>query len=246
MLRNLQVARSGMIAQERRVEITANNLANASTTGFRRLLLAQRTPETEATPLDPTGGPAPTTLPIEITSRLDTTQGPLTATGNPLHLAIQGEGYFVVSTPEGDRFTRDGAFRLDAEGTLSTASGHPVQGDGGPLTIPPGEVQMASDGRILVSGQEVGTLRVVDFADPGALQPAGHGLLVPPRDLAAQDIEANERRLVVGHLEGSNANPITELVNLITAQRLFESNQRVLTTTDESLRRTVNDIPGLR
>jgi len=152
----------------------------------------------------------------------------------------------VVSTPEGERFTRDGAFRLDAEGNLGTASGHRVQGDGGPLPIPPGEVQMASDGRILVEGQEVGTLRVVAFEDPGAMIPAGHGLLDSPRDMPAQDVDPAQRRLVVGHLEGSNANPITELVNLITAQRLFESNQRVLTTTDESLRRTVNDIPGLR
>ena len=246
MLRNLQVARSGMIAQQRRVEITANNLANASTTGFRRLLLAQSTPSAGPTPLDPTGGPAQATLPIDLTSRIDTTQGPLSATGNPLHVAIQGEGYFVVATPEGDRFTRDGAFRQDPEGNLVTSSGLQVQGDGGPLPIPLGEVQVAGDGRIIVGNQEVGTIRLVNFDDPSALQPAGEGLLKTTREVPPQDIDVPDRRLLVGHLEGSNANPITELVNLITAQRLFESNQRVLTTTDESLRRTVNDIPGLR
>ncbi len=236
MLRTLQVARSGMRAQERKLEVLANNLANAATTGFRRVLANQMEAPRTA------GGPGDL-RPLEVTTTLDMRQGPLQQTGNPLDVAIAGDGFLVVQSPGGARYTRNGSLSVDPEGRLVNTSGYPVMGEGGAIQLPPGAASIAADGTIAVNGQPVDRIRVVTVPQARTMQPEGGGLLAARGNVTAQNLDPSEVRLMSGHLEGSNTNPVSDLIALITAQRTFEAGQRVLTATDESLRKTVSDIP---
>jgi flagellar basal-body rod protein FlgF len=219
-----------MTTLERVVDIVANNLANASTPAFKRIVVKV------------TGGvPIPVAvsdgaamgigtlagLPVSLTSGTDAAQGPVQRTGNPLDVAISGPGFFVVQTKAGAAYTRDGHFEVDAQGRLVTGAGDPVLGTAGPIVIPQGarSVEIGRDGTVAADGAVIGQLRIE--LPPGQLQPLGGGLYAaagPGRPVAPP--------LTPGALEGSNVSPVREMVALIAALRAYESAQRVMQEED--------------
>jgi len=216
--------RPAMLAQS----ILANNLANANTAGFHQDRIAfERL--ASATSGEPPAGAAP-----RLAARLDRSAGPYDVTDRPLDLALQGDGYFVVETPEGPRYTRAGRFGLAEDGTLVTSQGHPVLTTGGPVALAgDARLRVTADGELRDGEQLYGRLRIVHF-DPAArdgLTHAGGGLLAS----AAEPQEASGVQVLQGVLEGPNLQPFQTLGEMTALLRHFEMNQRALRAQDESL-----------
>ena len=256
MLQSLKVSEAGMLGQQEKLEILANNLANLNTPGFKRILSTLEAVPAEGTQprlprIDVPGEIAPNPIPpgslLRVGSSLDLRSGPIEATGNPLDLAIEGEGFFVIQTAAGERYTRNGSFTLDPAGRLVTRQGELVVSDSGPIEVPEGAaLAVAGDGAVTANGQPIGQLRVVVPASAGDFAADGTSLYrTAPGRSAPEALPAERLRIQPGFLEGSNANPISELVAMITAQRIFEAGQRVLSAADETLRRAVNEIPKI-
>jgi flagellar basal-body rod protein FlgF len=217
-------ALSGAIAQEAALEHTAQNLANASTGGFRGAhpvfheVLARTT----------AGGP-----PLHFTAvagaQLDMTPGEVEETGRPLDVALAPRDFLAVRTPAGERYTRAGALRLGADGTLSAPGGVPVLGeDGQPVRVSPGAaVTLGPNGTVYADGAAAGRLRVVTFAQPEAMTLEG-GALLSAGGAGAPTPSAQP--LHVGALEGSNASPIRGMTDMLQATRMFDAFQRAMET----------------
>ena len=257
----------GMRARQRTLETIANNIANASTSGFKAERLFHHSIETaeaatfraqeagrQLTPpaavqgqatIDPnTGRSTPDTSfeaanPPDSIARVfgilsggmtDFATGVMRETGRPLDVALDGEGFFVVQTPRGERYTRAGALTVDASGQLVTQRGELVVSDGGPITIRQGkgELGIGEDGSVSVDGKPVGKLKVVRFSDPrAALQKEGDSLFVATGKEPPQD--AHKTRVVQGVLELSNVNAVTEMATMMHNAREFDSLQRSIT-----------------
>jgi flagellar basal body rod protein FlgG len=212
---------SGAIASLRDVEVIANNVANVDTAGFRR----------DQTQFQTILGAALGFASAD-TGRIDLRAGAARPTQSPLHAAIEGDGFFVVATSAGERYTRRGDFVLSASGVLSLPSGEPVLGTAGPIQIPPNvPVSLASDGSVVGPGGVLGQLRIVRFDGPEALAKAGLSTLAA-RD-GAQPQSVATPQLAVGHVETSNVNLSGELVSLILAQRSVEASMNALRVNDE-------------
>jgi len=251
----LQVARTGLEAQDTRMRVIANNLANVGTTGFKRdranfatlayqnLRVAgqQSSSETEYA----TGLNLGTGVAVQSTSRI-ATQGTLNNTGNALDLALDGEGYFQVELPGGQlAYTRAGNFTRSAEGELVTVQGYRVQPG---ITIPEDAqaISIAADGTVSAtsgaSGEvtELGQLQVASFTNPAGLLATGDNfLLETPASGQAQLGPAGENgrgNVRQGMLEGSNVNVVEELVDMIECQRAYEINSKMISAIDEMLR----------
>ncbi len=236
------VAASGLQAQTRSVEIIANNLANASTPGFkpsRANLQDVRLTEVQPPDVELGGG-----VILGAISR-DFNQGVLTTTGNPLDLAIEGPGFFEIQLADGRRaYTRDGSFHLDGGGRLVTADGL-IVGPG--ITAPAGfqEVVVAADGTVTARQADgtttpIGTINLARFANPDGLQSFGNNLLVetaasgPPQVGAPGTVGRGQ--IHSGVLEGSGVEIANEFVNMLVAQRSYSLSLRVLQTLDEMQR----------
>lgn len=214
----------------------ANNLANASTTGFRADLAGLRAVPT-VTPQSATGTRVST---VETTIGSDFSQGPLTATGRSLDAAIQGQGWFVVQTDDGsEAYTRNGAMQVGPDGNLELANGLQVQGIGGPITIPPDAqtVLIAPDGTVTVKAASsllpttLGQLKLVNPPE-ATLTKSSDGLF---RTTSGDPAEADETVQVVGGtLEGSNVNVVASMVGMIAASRQFELQMRMLTNAEQN------------
>jgi flagellar basal-body rod protein FlgF len=253
----LYTAYLGMRARQQALDTVADNIANSSTTGFKAAGLTYSSVEEGArvapAPSQATGSNDDTssgastatrsrTLGVVAYGLTDHASGALRQTDAPLDLALAGDGYFVIQTARGERFTRAGSFTLNADGQLVTQGGDLVEGDGGPLTLPPGEVSVGDDGSISVAGREVGRLRVARFANPAsALSREGANLFAATG--AEQPSEAASTRVVQGTLESSNVNPIAEMSAMIEAGREFDSLQRSVTLQMNDLgRKVANEI----
>jgi flagellar basal-body rod protein FlgG len=250
----LWAAKTGLDAQQTQMTVTANNLANVSTTGFKRSrgvfedLLYQNVTQvggnTSQTTQSPSGLQLGTGVRVVATEAVNT-QGSLNQTGNSLDLAVQGRGYFQVLLPTGTlAYTRDGSFQVTNAGQLVTAQGYQVQPA---ITIPAGtqSVTIGSDGTVSVqlAGQSapttVGTLQLADFINPAGLQSLGGNLLA---ESAASGTATTGTpgvsglgTLVQGSLESSNVNVVEEMVNMIQIQRAYEMNSKAIQTTDQML-----------
>jgi len=242
---------SGALAQEKRLEIITNNLANVNTAGFKRdLPLFEGIGRPVGTSKEGSGSlvPSPT---FEMLHQVftDFTPGAIRTTGEPLDLAIEGEGFFSVQTPQGIRYTRGGSFTIDAEGQITTQEGLPVLGTGGPITLPPGIIQIDAEGRISVKGTEVGAqpteidlLPIFRFTDPSQLKKVGQTLFEAVEGGA---VPFPEGRIRQGALEGANVNPVEEMVAMITVMRLYESAQKAIQTADEIAAKAANEVGRL-
>jgi flagellar basal-body rod protein FlgG len=202
-----------------RQDVTANNLANAGTDAFKADRVLAHT-------LNGTTSP----VPVQDT---DMRQGTFRETGRSLDLALQGDGFFVVSTPQGERLTRGGSFRLDAAGQLANAQGDLVLGDGGPIVLQGGKVEVQGDGTIMVDGQGAGRLRVVTPEDPQQLLKEGFGRYAPRGEVHAVDEDATQVRQ--GAVEEANIDPLLSMVDLVTIQRAYAANVDALKAMDSVL-----------
>ncbi len=233
-------ALSGAVAQQRALDVTANNVANAGTAGYR----ADRVSFGEALSRAQGGGRAPDALRFVGVSqvRYDPTSGSIRRTGNPLDLALQGDGFFAIDTPAGVRYTRAGAFKLDAGGTLRTSDGHALAGTAGAIMLPAeaASVTIASDGTVAADGQEVGRIRVVRFESPDGIRKVGASFF---EALAgAVPIETEETQIVQGHLESSNVNAVAGMNELVSISRSFEAFQKVIQAFRQLDERTARDV----
>jgi flagellar basal-body rod protein FlgF len=235
-------ATSGAISQQRSLEVVANNLANATATGFRGDRVAFREALAGAN-----GQNAPATnLRFVAVSRVktDDSQGGLKQTANPLDVALEGEGYFAVSTPRGERYTRAGAFVMDADGVIRTRDGYAVVGDSGPngISIPSGtaSVEISPDGTVSADGSPLDRFKIVAFTDPNSLIKEGDLLFQAPPGLASNTPVNTE--VAQGFIETANVNAVSGLNELITANRSFEAFQRVIRTYGQIDERTAKEL----
>ena len=235
MDRLLYIAMSGATQTLRAQASNANNLANASTTGFREDLLAF-----SAQPLEGPGLPSRVYGVAEGVG-VNLAPGTQVHTGNPLDVAVAGEGWIAVQAPDGsEAYTRAGNMRVTESGMLLTGSGHPVLGEGGPVMIPQAEkVEIAPDGTISIRGvgQPANALTVVDRIrlvkpDPATLVKGGHGLMQSETGVPA--VPDASVRVAGGALEGSNVNAIDAMVNMISLSRQFEMQVKMMQTAEEN------------
>jgi len=207
-----QIALSAQIALMRHTEIIANNVANLSTNGYKaeRMVFAEHLARVS-------DGGLGSYVQTRGTVR-DTSQGPITQTNNPLDVALEGDGYLAVQTPNGIRYTRNGHFQLDAQGQIVTSQGFAVlDGSGSPITIPSGatDITIGIDGTILTSQGRTGQLQLDQFQNAQAMLATGNGLY----DTSEGPAPATGARVVQGSLEQSNVLPIIEMTQLIAAER---------------------------
>jgi len=251
LLRGLYTGATGMLVGLHQMDVTANNLANASTPGFRAADTIQRAfPTLLIQRVERMGYPSRVQranigqLGIGVT--LDGTYtkfnvGPLRHTDNPLDVALlEPEIFFTIATENGLRYTRNGSFQLTAGGQLVDRSGNPVLGAQGPIYIRGTQVVIDQDGYVYVDGTLVDRLSITAFADPRLLQrEAGQYFIAPPE---AGAYAPEEFTVLQGQLEQSNVNIVTELVKMINVQRAYEANQRAVRAADDTLGKLVNDL----
>jgi flagellar basal-body rod protein FlgG len=254
MIGSLQIAAVGMEAQQLMIDVLANNLANVDTPGFKRVRadfqdLLYRTVRQPGAPAPqgtvvPTGLVVGTGVRVAGTDRLFT-QGSVERTGNPLDVAIQGDGFFQVALPDGSvGYTRDGSFRLTGQGQLVTVDGYLVQPG---ITIPQNAtaVTIGADGTVSVqvagqtAPQQVGQLQLVRFPNPAGLAAIGQNLFVATQasgaPIAGTPGQQGIGTLQQGFLEQSNVSLVEELVALIKAERSYEAMSKVVTVSDAML-----------
>jgi len=234
----LFVGLSRQVVLRREMDIIANNIANADTSGFKvESLMARAEPKSPAFTL---GGPKPVKFVVADGVARDYSQGSFNRTDAPLDMAIEGEGFFRVSGLDGERYTRDGRFRTDEGGRLVTNAGLPVLDDGGgEILIDPerGPVSIAADGTISQGSERVAKVGVVTFESLSVLEKTGDNLLRNSSNLDPQP--AQEARVRQGMLEGSNVKPVLEITRMIEVSRAYESMARMMDSTGDLSRRAV-------
>ncbi|MGN6702272.1 MAG: flagellar basal-body rod protein FlgG [Burkholderiaceae bacterium] len=256
MIRSLWISKTGLDAQQTQMDVISNNLANVSTSGFKRsravfedlLYQTLRQPGAQSSQQTqlPSGLQIGTGVRPVATERIFT-QGNLQQTGNAKDVAIQGDGFFQVLLPDGTTaYTRDGSFQTDNQGQLVTSSGFPVQPA---ITIPANalSITVGRDGTVSVtqSGSvqptQVGTLQLATFVNPAGLESRGENLYI--ETAASGNPNTNTPgtngagTLAQGYVETSNVNVVEELVNMIQTQRAYEINSKAITTSDQMLQR---------
>lgn len=243
-------ALSGNLAAMKRLDIITSNLANVGTNGFKQdrvvfdsLLAGSRNP-----PAVPEGQTAD---PVLLGDRIvtDFSAGSLRQTGNVLDVAIQGDGFFAVTTPEGTAYTRQGSFRLSGDGTLITANGYPVQSQAGqPIVInlaaqaTGGKPVVDSQGNITLNGEPIASLGIFDFPKPYQLTKTAGTLFVAADQTVAPQPVGPATTVAQGALEESNVDAISSMVQMIEASRYFESCQKVIRSYDDMAAKAVNEL----
>jgi len=234
------------LKEEMRMDVISNNLANTSVPGhkksrisFQTALRAQSTGAGNASAGN--GTASPDLVRIEI----DHTQGDVRSTGNELDLALHGEGFFKIMTPDGIRYTRKGNFALDAEGYLVTQHGERVMGEGGPILVSGNSVEVGSLGTVSSGGEEMGRLDLVSFEDPKKLTAAGRAVFANPLGEPEGPLPLNSR-VKQGYLEQPNVQVAEEMVSMIHCMRAFESYQKVIQILDDVDQRAINEVSRIR
>lgn len=254
MLRSLDAAATGMVAQETKLDTIANNLANANTSGYKRQeaefedLVYQTVRGNAPTP---GGGIAPAATQLGAGSRVVATtrhfaQGPIQQTGNPLDVAIEGPGLLQVARRDGEvAYTRAGALKVDAQGRLTSGDGLPLEPA---VNIPPDAtgITIAADGTITAQqpgqrqGSRLGQIQLATFPNPTGLRALGHNLFeatgASGEPLLGNPGSDGRGTVLQSALEGSNVEVVNEMIGLIRAQRAYEVNSKVIAAADEMLR----------
>jgi flagellar basal-body rod protein FlgF len=225
---------SSINALTQEFSIIANNMANVNTAGFKRrctdfvksLMELQNQPAQESTGT------------VELHSAIDFSQGSMAQTGGPLDFAISGNGFFVIETPEGTRYTRDGGFHLNQNGQIVDSGERIVAGQAGPITVPsgvsPSQLNVGYDGTISADGAAIGKFQIVDFKEnESKLTPVGLNCLMMP-DENVKPVAADKASVRQGYQESSNVKIIDELVDLIMVSRLYEANMKLINAGTEA------------
>ncbi|MBF0438485.1 MAG: flagellar basal-body rod protein FlgF [Magnetococcales bacterium] len=250
----LYAAVNGALRTEMRLDVLANNLANVNTNGFKENNITFESfmtkPGIEQFPLpgdsfmghkgpmempypfiNPASSAYSMSYPAAPSTTTDTTQGALKGTGNPLDVAIDGDGYFVINTPEGRRYTRDGSFQVNAAGELVTKDGHTVAGTGGgPIVIGSQAVEISQDGTIANASGQVGQLLRVGLPKE-ALKKMGHNLISAPQQME-RGLAGARGGFKQGFLEASNTNTMRGMTQMIEANRNYENYMKIIQNMD--------------
>ena len=258
MIRSLWTAGTGMVAQQANLDVISNNLANVNTTGFKksRTDFQDLMYQTMRQPGSSTGPDTqlPTGIQIGHGVRQVATQkmygeGNFQNTGNPFDVAIEGDGFFQITMPDGNlAYTRDGAFKKDSQGRLTTSEGYPLEPQ---ITIPEKSTNLtiSSDGRVSVKNsagatEEIGQLTIARFINPAGLESIGRNLVKETEASGTASVgnpgEDGAGTLVNQYLEMSNVQVVEEMVNMIVAQRAYEVNSKAIQTSDDMLERAAN------
>lgn len=255
MLQGLYTSGSSMLARNTRQDVITNNIANSDVPGFKRDGVFLR--ELGEARRKASGG-----YPVWRENRIsgafiDFNQGAMRQTNSTRHLAINGSGFFHVRTPQGDMYTRNGEFSVNSSGVLVTNLGHPVLDErGSEIRVGSSEFDVMENGQIVVDGTEVGTLAIHDFEkdqdgyyqDPDGvtrLERKQNGFYLPKPGVNNVP-KPPETRVMQGFLEVSNAEPISQMVDMIELFRSYEADQRAIRAQDDTLRRAVNDVGAVR
>jgi flagellar basal-body rod protein FlgG len=252
-MRALSIAATGMSAQQLNVEVIANNIANINTTGYKRTRaeftdLLYQVERVQGVPVQSGDGVVPEGAQLGLGTRLSAIrllnlQGPLADTGNQLDLALNGSGWFQVTNPNGETlYTRAGAFNISASGQIVTADGYPVEPA---LTVPPGttKIEINQTGEVFarIEGDadlvSVGQITLANFTNPAGLNALGSNLFQPTDSSGPATTglpgDPSFGKLQQGYLENSNVDPVREITELISAQRAYEMNSKVIQAADD-------------
>ncbi len=259
MHRGIYTAASAMIASQTRQDVLANNLANVTNIGYKRLVNVQHayrsrplarlndeyqwTPQGYIDPRPPVGSLGSGAG--EVRTAIDFTPGKMMVTGNATDLAIKGKGFFVLAGPEGDVLTRNGSFSLDGEGRLVSQQGYPVLGKQGVILVEDAGFRIDAEGRILQEGVLEGDRVLVVAATEEALQPlGGNNYYAPPG--TAREADAGSYTIRQQRLEQSNVNAMREMMEMLSVLRAYEASQRVVSAQDELEGKVANDLATVR
>jgi flagellar basal-body rod protein FlgG len=213
--------------QQLKFETISNNLANTNTNAFKKDVLS-----------------FDQALTLNYISETDFTPGPVRYTDNEFDVALNNRGFFKIQTSRGIRYTRDGAFSLNAEGLLVTRNGDPVLGQNGPITIR-GAMSIGRDGQIVVDDAPVARLQVIDFEKPQALEKEGFACYSDQKG-EGRECAAENVNVMQGYIENSNVNLTEEMIKMVEAYRAFESVQKAIQSIDEVTSKMINDYGLLR
>lgn len=262
--KGIYTAVSGAMAQSQRLDTIANNIANANTTSFKKdqqvfqeyLTAYEKPPDVIQVPRVPAaiesfydmqGGDK--AYVDSAGTYTDFTQGQLRPTGSTLDVAIEGRGLFEVYSPQGQRFTRNGQFKIDASGTLVTKDGLPVLREGTQdpaqrrIVLSGSNITISGSGDIYDGGNVVGRLAVVDVPNQESLQKVGQSLYGLKANYPDQPIPANDMQVRQGFIELSNVNIVNEMTDMITASRTFETAQKAIKAFDQMDEKLMNEVP---
>jgi flagellar basal-body rod protein FlgG len=281
----LYTGASGMMVQQQRLNTISNNLANVNTTGYKRDLSVQKAfPQMLLRRMNDDGqmripyrsDPFGSTDSAPVVGKLGTgveqnevytvfNQGELRQTKNPFDLGLEGDGFFAVQTPNGERYTRNGSFHIDPSGTLVTKQGYPVLTEDGPIQVQSNNFHIDKEGQIFrnaempedrpISQQEntwqeseqIGQLRLVNVREPRYLEKEGDTMYKTTEHSGPARAATGDERPVVhqGFLENANVNPVSEMTQMIEVNRAYEANQRVIRAQDESAGLLINQVMTL-
>lgn len=239
------VALSRQATLRRQMDVVANNLANMSTHGYKggSMMFVEHLVKSK-------GGEGILTPKMsyvrDIATLTDTAPGPIETTGNPLDIAIQGDGFLVVNTPDGERYTRNGRLQLDNTGQLVNQMGEPVLADGGaPIVFAPEdtEITISRDGTVSTNNGELGKLQVVTFDNLQKLERTAGAQFVSDEDNPPKAVDAPS--ILQGAVEGSNVEPIREMANMIEVHRAYDSVKNFIEREDERQRAMIRDLASV-
>jgi flagellar basal-body rod protein FlgF len=233
----MYVGLSRQMTLRRELDIAANNIANADTAGFKLEELMTRSDP--AAPARTAGVFRPVTFVMDDGVARDFRQGALRQTGGALDVGIDGQGFFKIQTADGERYSRDGRFKLDSTGKLITQDGDAVQGDGGDIVIDPlkGPVSISESGIVSQDGQRTGQLSVERFDSLAALEKDGNNLYRNTSNLTPAP--ATDAKLRQGMLEGSNVQSVVQITHLIQVSRAYETITSMMNQTADLSRRSI-------
>lgn len=237
------IALSSRGALRREMNAIAHNMANMNTTGFKgeRMMFVDHVQRSRSGDFI---ADQRLSFVRDVASFRDTTEGPIEQTGNPLDLAIHGEGYFAVQTPDGELYTRNGNLRLDNGGQLVTQDGRPILSDAGtPIFFAPTDtdISITGNGTVSTENGQIAKLRVVTFANDQALQNAGGGMYSTDQ----LPIDKLDAEIAQGALEKSNIEAILEMTRMIEVNREYSRAQKMMDREDERIRKMVRELPTL-
>jgi len=237
---SLLVSLSQQLAAYQSMDVIANNIANVSTPAFKREEPTFQEYVAQVQPAEGETGPQTVSFVQDTGTLRDLSEGHFQDTGSPFDLAIGGKGYFVIQTPNGDRYTRDGHFTLDTDGQIVNSDGNPVMGDGGPISVTAddGDVHIGADGTLSGKTGQLGKLHVVSFANEQAMVQEGASLYSTSETPAA----ATDFTIHQGVIESSNVQPVVEISRMIDVMRAYQATATLTQSQEDLLRQAIDKL----